>query len=286
MNCFKRALVACLFALPAPAAEPVRLTTDGLTKSDPVFIARGEELLYTSLDLPTLLTLKRLKMSDKTVERLHPGANTSEYESSHSADDAFYAFIQSRGNLNMRLVIREAKTGKESAFDAGGGFASVRRPTFHPSADRVAFAIPSATGQEIVSVNRECKDRKQIASGGINSWPTYSPDGKSIAFCSSRDGDFDLFVADADGSRLRKVIKLPGMQSHPAWSPDGKRIAFASNHGDNQDLYVVQVDGTGLKQLTQHPERDDYPTWHPDGKRLVFVGERRGKPDLYMLTTE
>lgn len=286
MNSFKLSLIASLITAPMLAAEPVRLTNDGGTKSDPYFISKGEEIVYTSLDQPTLLTIRRLKISDQISERLHPNANTSEYESSHSGDETFYAFIQSRGNLNMRLVVRETKTAKEFAFDAGGGFASVRKPTFHPSGARVAFAIPSATGQEIASVNRECKDRQRIATGGINSWPTYSPDGKKIAFCSSRDGDFDLFVADSDGSNPKKVLKLPGMQTHPAWSPDSKRIAFASNHGDNQDLYVVNIDGTGLKQLTNHPERDDYPSWYPDGKRILFVGERRGKTDLFLLLPE
>ncbi len=289
MNCFDaRLVVACLLtsASVLHAAEPIRLTTDGGTKSDPAFVAKGEEIVFTSLDLPTLLTLKRLKLADKTVDRLHPSAVTSEYESSHTADDGFYAFIQSRGNLNMRLVIRESKTGKETVFDAGGGFASVRRPTFHPSGDRVAFAIPAPTGQEIASVNREGKDRKQLASGGINSWPAYSPDGKRLLFSSSRDGDFDLYAADADGTQPKRVLKLPGMQSHAAWSPDGRRIAFASNHGDNHDLYVVNADGAGLKQLTAHPERDDYPAWHPDGKRIVFVGERKGKTDLYLLTVD
>ena len=201
---------------PLPAAEPIRLTADGGAKSDPAFVAKGEEIVFTSLDLPTLLTLKRLKVADKTVERLHPSAATSEYESTHTPDDGFYAFIQSRGNLNMRLVIRETKTGKENVFDAGGGFASVRRPTFHPGGERVAFAIPAPTGQEIASVNREGKDRKQLASGGINSWPAYSPDGKRLLFSSSRDGDFDLFTANADGTQPKRVLKLPGMPSHAA----------------------------------------------------------------------
>ncbi|WP_020475332.1 TolB family protein [Zavarzinella formosa] len=286
MNFSKLALIGLLLTSSLTAAEPIRLTTDGGTKSDLAFTAKGDEIVFTSLDLPTLLTLKRLKLADKTIDRLHPSATTSEYESTHTPDDGMYAFIQSRGNLNMRLVIRETKTGKENVFDPSGGFSSIRRPTFHPSGERVAFAIPAATGQEIASVNKEGKDRKQVASGGINSWPTYSPDGKKIAFCSSRDGDFDLYVANADGSNPKRVIKLAGMQSHPAWSPDSQRIAFASNHGDNYDLYVVNVDGTHLKQLTNHPERDDYPAWHPDGKRIVFVGERKGKLDLYLMVVD
>lgn len=268
------------------AAEPLRLTTDGGTKSDPFFIAKGEELLFSSLDQPTLMTVKRLKLADRTVERFHPTATTSEYEASYAPDDSLYAFIQSRGNLNMRLVMRETKTNKETVYEPSAGFSSIRHPTVLPQGERVAFAIPAATGQEISSVNREGKDRKLIASGGINSWPSYSPDGKRIVFCSSRDGDFDVYVADADGANAKVVIKLPGMQSHPAWSPDSKRLAFASNQESNYDLYTINADGTNLKRLTTHPERDDYPAWHPDGKRIAFIGERKGKTDLYLLNVD
>ena len=261
--------------------DAMRLTTDGTLKQDPVFLKGGEDLVYTLLESPVQMRLMRLKPGEKTSTKLHPDATTSEFEASFSIDGSVYAFVQSRGNLNMKLVIREAATGKEAVFDPGGGFAAVRRPSIQPKGERVCFAIPVASGQEIVSVNRDGKDRKTLAAGGINNWPAYSPDGKQIAFCSSRDGEFDLYAMKADGSELRRIIKLDGMQARPCWSPDGKRLAFTWNRDGKYNIHVINLDGTGLEQLTDTGERNDYATWHPDGKTVVFVGERNGGFDLY-----
>jgi Tol biopolymer transport system component len=260
--------------------EPVRLTTDGTLKQDPVFL-KGGDLVYTLLESPVLMRLMRLKPGEKAAAKLHPDATTNEFEATFTADAGTYAFVQSRGNLNMRLVIRDAATGKDATFEPGGGFTGIRRPAIHPKGDRVCFALPAANGQEIVSVGRDGKDRKTLASGGINNWPAYSPDGTRIAFCSSRDGEFDLYTMAADGSDVKRVAKLEGMQMRPCWSPDGTRLAFTWNRDGNYDVYTINLDGTNLVRLTDHAERDDYAAWHPDGKSVAFVGERAGKFDLY-----
>ncbi len=268
------------------SSEPIRLTTDGTLKQDPVFLKGGDEIVYTLLESPVQLRLMRLKVGDKASTKLHPDAITNEFEVTFTADAGTYAFVQSRGNLNMKLVIRDAATAKDAVFDPGGGFASIRRPSVHPKGERICFAIPASTGQEIASVGRDGKDRKTLTAGGINNWPAYSPDGKRIAFCSSREGEFDLYVMNADGTDVKRIIKLEGMQTRPCWSPDGKRLAFTWNRDGNYDIHAVNLDGTGLVRLTDHAERDDYATWHPDGKSVVFVGERNGKFDLYSVSVK
>ncbi len=262
------------------SSKPLRLTTDGTWKQDPLFLDSGE-IVYTVLETPTLMRLMQLKPMAKSPIKLHPDATANEFEATFTADRKYYAFVQSRGNLNMKLVIREAATGKDSIFDPGGGFASIRRPSFHPKGDRVCFAIPAASGQEIASVGRDGRDLKTLTSGGINNWPAYSPDGKRIAFCSSRDGDFDLYVMNADGTDVKRIIKLKGMQTRPCWSPDEQRLAFTWNREGKYDIHAVNIDGTGLVRLTDGLDRADYPVWHPDGKSLAFVGEQAGRFDLF-----
>jgi len=244
-------------------------------------ILKGGDIVYTVLESPVQMRLMRLKPGEKKPVQLHPEATTNEFEATCTADGAFYAFVQSRGNLNMRLVIRDTVTGKESTFDPGGGFASVRRPSFHPNGERVCFAIPAGTGQEIASVGRDGKDRKTLSTGGINNWPAYSTDGERIAFCSSRDGEFDLYMMNADGSDAKHVIKLKGMQAQPCWSPDGKRLDFTWNRDGKYDIHAVAIDGTGRVWLTEEAERADYPAWHSDGKPVIFAAERGGKFDLF-----
>lgn len=260
------------------SSDPVRLTADGAAKFDPVVLPGGD-VVYTVLESAVQTRLVRLRPGEATPTKLHPDAATSEFEATFAADGS-YAFVQSRGNLNLKLVIRDP-AGKEAVFDPGGGFAGVRRPSFHPRGDRVCFGIPAPTGQEIASVGRDGKDRRTLTAGGVNNWPAYSPDGSRVAFCSSRDGEFDLYVMAADGSGVRRVVKLEGLQARPAWSPDGRRLAFTWNRGGVYVVHSVNLDGTGLVKVAGAAERSDYPTWDPDGRSVVFVGERGGKLDLY-----
>ena len=292
MSCSNRTLfaaiavsisLACMLAR-AEAAEPKPLTHDGRLKMDPVFVRGGEEIVFTLLDAPTQTSLMRLKLADLSVERLHPQATTAEFEPGFSPDGRYYAFVQSRGNLNLKLVIRDTVQNKEAVYDPGGGFVGMHGPKITPDSTRVVFSIPAPGGQQIVSVNLAGQDRKPITQlAGVNNWPTLSPDGRQIAFASTRDGDFEIYAMRLDGSDLRRLTTSRGRDLRPAWSPDGKRIAFNTARDGNEEIYVMNADGSPPRNLTHHPERDDYPAWHPDGRRLVFVGERHGRFDLYLI---
>jgi TolB protein len=259
-----------------------QLTKDGRIKTDPVFVEKGESIVFTLQEIATQFSIVKLKLADRSTERVHAQATASEFEATFSADESVYAFIQNRGNLNLKLVIRDPKSGKENVFDPGGGFASLRRPCFAPDGSRIYFSLPSNYGAEIVSVNRQGADKKIIAQGGLNKDPAVSPDGKKVVFASSRDGEYDLYVISVDGSGLKRILKSPGLEARPSWSPDGKRIVFTSNRDGNYEIYVCDADGAELKRVTDNPERDDYAAWHPDGKRIVAVSERKGKFDLYL----
>jgi TolB protein len=262
---------------------PQRLTHDGQQKADPVFLRGGDELVFTAHERATQMSLMRLNLASGSVERLHPQAKTTEFEAAFSPDGRYYAFVQSRGNLSLKLVIRDTKENKDVEFDPGGGFAGMHRPSIAPDGSRVVFSIPALGGQQIASVNRQGRDRKHLTQVGLNNWPAYSPDGNLIAFGSSRDGNYEIYVMDADGRHPRRLTRSPGMDVRPAWSPDGKRIAFTSNRDGNYEIYVMNADGSAVRRVTHHPDRDDYPAWHPDGKRLVIVSERGGQSDLYLI---
>jgi Tol biopolymer transport system component len=263
-----------------------RITTDGKLKSDPVFVKMGEELalVFSRQESAAQVCLLKMVFPGGKAERLHPSATTSEFEPTFTPDGQVYAYVQSKGNLNLKLAIRDVKQNKDTSFDPGGGFAGMRRPSIAPDGSRVVFSIPAAPGQEIASVNREGKDRKRLTRAGLNRGPAFSPDGKKIAVASSRDGDYEIYVMDANGENVQRLTNSRGLDLRPAWSPDGKRLAFTSNRDGNYEIYVMNADGSGVRRITTNTERDDFASWHPDGKRLVFVGERAGKSDLYLVT--
>lgn len=268
------------------SSRPVekRLTTDGRLKTDPVFLPGGAAVVYSVQEKSTQFSLMRLNLADGSVERLHPLAQTTEFEPAFSPDGRYCAFVQSQGNLKLNLVIRDRnKANSDVSYSPEGGFAGVRRPTLAPNGSRVAFAFPVEGGQAIASLNLQCQDFQFLTRGGINAGPAFAPDGRQIAFASSRGGSFDIYVMAPDGSSVRRLTQGLRMNIRPTWAPDGRRIAFTSSRDGNYQIYVMQADGTGQRRVTTSTERDDYPTWHPDGKHVVFVGERAGKSDLYQI---
>jgi TolB protein len=104
--------------------------------------------------------------------------------------------------------------------------------------------------------------------------PTWSPDGKSIAFASDRDGRYGVYVMRADGTHTRLLSVSSAGDLAPAWSPDGRLIAFSRA---TKGLYVIGVDGRGATELTHAPNvKDTDPAWSPDGTRIVFVRHEPG----------
>lgn len=265
------------------AAEPTALTRDGRAKQDPVFTPAGDALDFTVYETPIQMSLFRLNLATGSQSRLHPSANVNEFEVCHSRNGSHIAFVQSRGNLNLKLVIRELKTNQDSVFDPGSGFNGMHSPTFNPAMDRVVFSQPGKGGQQLVSVNLQGQDKQEITAwAGITNWPNFSPDGKDLLFASSRDGDFEIYLMEPNGSNLRRLTEQPGRDIRPRFSPDGRQIAFVSVRDGNSEIYVMTRDGSNVRRVTNHPERDDYPNWHPNGRQLVWAAERNGKIDFYL----
>jgi hypothetical protein len=105
---------------------------------------------------------------------------------------------------------------------------------------------------------------------------TYSPDGAKLAFDSTRDGNTEIYIMDADGSNPRRLTNNPDEDWGATWSPDGRSIAFNSGRIGDGGIFVIGVDGTGLKRLTNEPGTNDFaPTWSPDGSRIVFRRDPR-----------
>ena len=87
----------------------------------------------------------------------------------------------------------------------------------------------------------------------------WSPDGSLIAFSSERDGDWKIYIMNADLTGLRELAS--GFS--PSWSPDGQFIVFASYREGNDELYVIGVDGSRETQLTFNDWDDNQPDWRP-----------------------
>ena len=120
--------------------------------------------------------------------------------------------------------------------------------------------------------------------------PSWSPDGKHIAYASTIDRrNNEIYVMDVDGSKLRKLTNSGDVHIHnwePSWSPDGKRIAFTSNRDGNLEIYVMDADGGNQQRLTNSGDIHIHnwePSWSPDGRRIAFTSNRDGNSKIYVM---
>jgi Tol biopolymer transport system component len=121
--------------------------------------------------------------------------------------------------------------------------------------------------------------------GGSANAPSESaaPIDRGIVFSSNRDGDFEIYLMDPDGSGVRQLTRNESQGENeaddgsPSWSLDGRQIAFTSTRDhegdgfDSQELYVMEADGDGQTRLTDNESGEGRPTWSPDGDWLLFA---------------
>lgn len=103
--------------------------------------------------------------------------------------------------------------------------------------------------------------------------PAWSPDGTKIAFASDRRGNYDVYVMNADGTRVTQLTSEPRDDRYPAWSPDGTKIAFRGYAGApprGSQIFTMRPDGTGAAPIP-HTGGGDQPSWAPDSRRIAFT---------------
>lgn len=116
--------------------------------------------------------------------------------------------------------------------------------------------------------------------------PSWSPDGKNIAFVSDRDGNFEVYLMNSDGSNQRRLTKNSSADRNPSWSRDSKRIVFQSARDGNEEVYVMNADGSAQTRLTDHPGDDIFPAFSPDGRKITFTSGRNGNLDIFEMNSD
>ncbi len=112
--------------------------------------------------------------------------------------------------------------------------------------------------------------------------PVWSPDGKTLAYFSYREGGYDLWVMNPDGSEARKLTEGSYDDREPAFSADGKTIAFSSDRSGNYDIWTLDIASGAVRQISSNAREDRLPTWSADGMRIAYAGAEGPRSALYV----
>lgn len=111
--------------------------------------------------------------------------------------------------------------------------------------------------------------------------PSWSPDGKKIAYVSFEKKKPIIFVQSLVTGQRYVLANFKGNNSAPAWSPDGSKLAIVLTYSANSQVYVINADGSGLRKVTSSSGIDTEPEWSPDGAFIYFTSNRGGGPQIY-----
>ncbi len=97
---------------------------------------------------------------------------------------------------------------------------------------------------------------------------------RGILFQTDRDGRWEIYVMNPDGSQPTNLTDHAGHDTEGIWSPDGTKIAFVSTRDGDSEIYVMGADGSNATNLTNHPGSDTFPVWSPNGRKIAFMTDR------------
>ena len=203
--------------------------------------------------------------------------------------DAFRLVVLSESSFGPQFVLLET-SGRQAAA-LGGPFGIRSAGSVSPDGTSIAAASTVAFSEEepdseLVLANLHGSGQFLTENGSNEGRPSWSPDGRGIAYASDRDGDWDIYLAavtDADSPVLNLTAGSPADDRNPRWSPDGTRIAFESDRSGDVDLYVAAIDGSAVTAVAPSSATERLGDWAPDSSRLVFSSDRASGLDLYVV---
>lgn len=190
-----------------------------------------------------------------------------------------------------RMVHDTLRVGERTVLEVGATGINLDRLTengvesFDPCFDRTGELFAFATDRGSGDVNiYQCGASLDLseatavtANSGVSWQPTWSYDGSQLAFSTNRDGNFQVYRIEADGTGQLRLVNNAFECTHPSWSPvsSGSKIAYQSTEAGGYQIFTMDPDGTDQEQLTSVGD-NIWPCYSRDGSRIAFASNRGG----------
>jgi Tol biopolymer transport system component len=217
-----------------------------------------------------------------------------DFDAGWSPDGTQLVFRSHRdGNEEIYVMNADGSNQRNLSQNPGGDWS----PVWSPDGMRIAFFSEREGKSGIWVMDVDGTNLTPVGTPpGVNDYPTWSPDSKRIAWnCTmgrrlpTGQGDFEICVANADGSDLIQLTDTEGSNKYPSWSPDGSQILFVSTRNGwptlpdyqppgydpedfgDEEIFVMDIDGRNQVNLTNNPrEGDSFPAWSRDGAHIIY----------------
>ncbi|MFI3246963.1 MAG: Tol-Pal system beta propeller repeat protein TolB [Ferrimonas sp.] len=215
------------------------------------------------------------ELVDLLRAKLNQATNQYEWQSGYVLESrqAVISAAQFRGfGHRIANIVYEALTGNKGAFLTKIAYITVGEPN-NPNRYQLRVADYDGYNETMVLGSRE-----PLMS------PSWSPDGRKLAYVSFENRRAEIYVQDLYSSAREKITSFPGINGSPKWSPDGKKLALTLSKDGSTEIYIIDLNTKALQRVTNHFAIDTEPAWAPDGQSLIFTSERGGRPQIYQLT--
>ncbi len=188
------------------------------------------------------------------------------------------------------------KNSRELPVRKVGHFASAAEAYFSPDGKQmiVTARMASHENHNVYILNIDGTNIRRITDKGKDACTYFSPDGKHIVFSSDRDaeelpaGDYadsanyppgsEVYIANVDGSKIRRLTVNTAYEAETSFSPNGKWILYTSNIDGNLELYRMSLDGKKRIRITKTPDMQEGGAFYmPDGKRIIYRAWKKGE---------
>jgi hypothetical protein len=218
--------------------------------------------------------------------------------------DPHVVFLSNRtgySNIYIEPIVKQTKEPRATTLVAGERTKEFE--SFHLLSSKIdvntegTLAFTSKSGEQDILYLYDINSKQVISQHQFPNMvsiysPTWSPDGRQIAFSGLKfSGKADLYIYDIGEDHLTRLTDDYYDDKEPSWSPDGRYLAFSSDRGEPgqegfYNLFVYDRNTHQVLPVTYGTFNDAGPTWSPDGRYLTFSSDRNGTSNIWVLQIE